>query len=60
MENHTNRQMDITGDIYHIMAVENKCTLREINAIVKDEIYEIVWKVLRVMEEKQRQSLLFK
>lgn len=61
MMNNSNKQIDITADITHMLAVETNCTLKEINDIVKDSIYDIVWKVIRTREEQEeRQSLLFK
>ena len=43
MENHTNRQIDVTWDFIHELAIRYNTTLREISALVWDRIYEIIW-----------------
>lgn len=60
MQNWINRQMDITWNLMHELAVETHTTLREINAIVKDRIYDIVWEVLRKTENKNQWELFDK
>jgi len=42
MMNHTNKNIDLTADIIHTLAVEFKTTLREINNEVWNKVYEIV------------------
>lgn len=43
MENHINRQMDITWDILHELSIRYNTTLREINTLVWNRVYDIIW-----------------
>lgn len=59
MENSSNRQIDITWDIMHTLAVEFNVTLKEINRLVWSQVYDIIWWLIKNHPGNDKQRDLF-
>ena len=45
MENHSNKVMEVTWDVLHTISYEFLTTLREINKVVWNDVFDIISRV---------------